>query len=321
MNSKREVLFDWMEQGHIAPENLQRALSVAGVYPSERNWRRFLDHLFLWIGTLMLAAGVICFFAFNWNDLDRFAKFGLVEALIVGALIGVWRLGLAHIAGKATLLAASLFVGVLLALIGQTYQTGADTFELFAAWAALILPWVLAGRLAALWLVWLALLNVATIFYYRTFGGLFGLLFSPTQSLWILFALNTFALMVWQTIALREKRDQWAIRILATASGGLITTLAVYFLVEPGSGSGWALLAWSAWLAVAYLVYRHLVPDVYVLAGGVLSVIVVVTTGLAHSMLKSSETAGALLFIGLVVIGLSAAGGWWLKRVAGEVRS
>ena len=48
-------------------------------------------------------------------------------------------------AGKAALLAASLFVGALLALIGQIYQTGADTFEMFAAWAALILPWVLVG--------------------------------------------------------------------------------------------------------------------------------------------------------------------------------
>ena len=317
MNSRRQVLLDWIEQGHIASENLQRALAVSGVYPSQQNWRRFLDHLFLWSGALMAAAGVICFFAFNWNDLDRFAKFGLVEALMVGALIGIWRLGLEHVAGKATLLVASLFVGVLVALIGQTYQTGADTFELFAAWAALILPWVLAGRLAALWLVWLTLLNLATILYYQTFGGLFGLLFTATQSLWVLFALNTLALLVWQMIAAREQRDQWAIRILATASGGLITTLAVYFLVETGSSS-WALVVWFAWLAIAYLVYRHIVPDVYVLAGGVLSVIVVVTTGLARNMLKSSETAGALLFIGLVVIGLSAAGGWWLKRVVGE---
>ena len=47
-------------------------------------------------------------------------------------------------AGKAALLAAALLTGGLLALIGQTYQTGADTFELFATWAALILPWVLA---------------------------------------------------------------------------------------------------------------------------------------------------------------------------------
>ena len=321
MNSRRQILLDWMEQGRIAPENLQRALSVTGVLPSGASWRRFLDHLFLWTGTLMLAAGVICFFAFNWNDLDRFAKFGLVETLIVGALIVVWRLGLEHIAGKVTLLVASLFVGVLLALIGQTYQTGADTFELFAAWAAFILPWVLAGRLAALWLVWLTLLNLATILYYKTFDGLFGLLFSPTQSIWILFALNTIALVIWEFIAARGTRDQWAIRILATASGGLITTLAVYFLVEMRSSSGWALLAWFAWLAIAYLVYRHILRDVYVLAGGVLSIIIVVATGLAQDMLKSGDSAGTLLFIGLVVIGLSAAGGWWLKRVAGEARS
>jgi len=58
-----------------------------------------------------------------------------------------------------------------------------------------------------------------------------------------------------------------------------------------------------------------------VLAGGVLSVIVVVTAWLGRIMLKSGDSAGALLFIGLVVIGLSAAGGWWLKQVVNEAKS
>ena len=181
MKATRQTLLDWAEQGKIPPGNLYDALSIAGVLPSRADWRRFLDLLLLWMGTLMVSAGVIFFFAYNWNDLGRFTKFGLSEALIVGALTVVWRFGLEHIAGKAMLLAGSLFVGTLLALIGQTYQTGADTFELFGIWAALILPWALAGRLAALWVLWLALLNVATVLYYQTFGGMFGLLFEPEQ--------------------------------------------------------------------------------------------------------------------------------------------
>ena len=38
-------------------------------------------------------------------------------------------------AGKAVLTLLSLLVGALLALTGQIYQTGADTYELFAWWA------------------------------------------------------------------------------------------------------------------------------------------------------------------------------------------
>src|SRR5699024_11365250 len=39
------------------------------------------------------------------------------------------------------LLIASIITGSLLALFGQVYQTGADTWQLFFAWAILITPW------------------------------------------------------------------------------------------------------------------------------------------------------------------------------------
>ena len=321
MRSRRHILLDWLEQDRIAPENLQDALAVAGVFPSAADWRRFLDQLLLWLGALLLAAGVIFFLAYNWNDLGRFAKFGLVEILVVGALNVVWRIGLEHIAGKVTLLAASLFVGALLALVGQTYQTGADTFELFAAWAALILPWVLAGRLAALWLVWIGLLNLATIFYYQTFGGLFGLLFGTDQLLWVLFVLNTIPLVVWELLARGGMRDRWAIRILATASGALVTALAILAVLELRGSNALGLLAWVAYFVGVYVVYRHMVLDVYVLAGGVLSVIVVITTWLGTHLLKSGGAAGAMLLIGMIVIGLSATGGWWLKQVVNGAKT
>ena len=314
MRSRRQILIDWIEQDRIAPGNLQSALSLSSVFPSTATWQRFLDQLLLWLGALMLAAGVIFFFAYNWNDLGRFAKFGLVEALLIAALVAIWRIGLESIAGKVTLLTASLLVGALLALVGQTYQTGADTFELFAAWAALILPWVLAGRLAALWLVWIALLNLAVIFYYLVFGGLFGFLFAPDKLLWALFALNTIALAIWEIIAARDTRDRWAMRILATASGAAVTALAIYALVEFHGGDSLGLLAWAVYFAGVYVVYRRMVLDVYVLAGGVLSIIAVATTWLATHLLKSGDAAGAMLFIGLIVIGLSA--GWMVAQAS-----
>jgi hypothetical protein len=54
------------------------------------------------------------------------------------------------------------------------------------------------------------------------------------------------------------------------------------------------------------------------LAGGVLSGVVVVAAFLGRVMSESRMEAGVFLFIGLVVIGLSAAGGFWLKNVANE---
>jgi uncharacterized membrane protein len=321
MSSRRQILIDWIEQDRISPANLHSALSLSSVFPSTANWQRFLDQLLLWLGALLLAAGVIFFFAYNWNDLGRFAKFALVEIPILAAMLVLWRIGLESLPGKVTLLAASLFVGALLALVGQTYQTGADTFELFAAWAVAILPWVLVGRLAALWLLWIGLLNFATLFYYLVFGGLFGFIFAPEQLLWALFVLNTIPLVIWELRAARDTQDRWALRILASASGAAVTALAIYSVVDFRHTTVLGLLVWVAYYVAIYVVYRVMILDVFVLAGGVLSVIAVVTAWLATNLLKSGDAAGAMLLIGLIVIGLSAAGGWWLKQVVNGARS
>jgi uncharacterized membrane protein len=137
--------------------------------------------------------------------------------------------------------------------------------------------------------------------------------------LWALFALNTLALAAWEFLA-SGNAERWALRILATGSGGLVTALAVYSVAEVRGDNGLGLLAWVAYLAGVFVVYRRMILDVYVLAGGVLSLIVVVTTWLGVHLMKSGD-AGALLLIGLVVIGLSGAGGWYLKQVVNEARS
>lgn len=319
MGSGRNDVLDWAEQGRIAPEKLRAALELSGALPRAVDWRRFLERLLLWMGTVMLAAAAIFFFAFNWQEMGRLAKIGLVEFLLLGALASIWRLGLERPAGKASLFAASLLVGALLALIGQIYQAGADTFELFAAWAAAILPWALLGRLPALWLLWLALANLALSFYFLTFGILWGLIFAPEKLLWLLFGLNTVALVVWEALAaggIEWLRERWSVRILATASGAMATALGMFDILDWRSASGWGAPVWLAWLGAAYAAYRHWVKDMYVLAGGALSLIVMVATFLGKHI--QMREAGAFLFIGMVIIGLSAAAGWWLKKVANE---
>jgi uncharacterized membrane protein len=316
MQERHEIL-DWAEEGRIAPQNVRRALDLAGALPDSGAWRQFLDWLLLFAGTLLVAAGVIFFLAFNWNDLGRMAKFALVEVLLVAALAALWRFGVEHIAGKAAMLGAALLTGALFALIGQTYQTGADTFELFAVWAIAILPWALVARFPALWLFCVLLVNLAGFFYLGTMRRPIWFFGGTERQLWLLFALNTVALIVWEGLALsgiQWLRERWSVRILATASGGFATALAVSDIVSRQSGAGVA--AWVAWMVAAYILYRHKVKDLFVLAGGVLSVVVVISTFIIRHMFRAD--AGAFLFIGLLIIGISAAGGWWLKSIAAE---
>ena len=317
MPSTRKTLLELAEQGRIAPQHLRQALMLTGSLPTKAHWQRFLDQLLLWLGTILVSTGTIFFFAYNWSALGRFAKFGLVELFVIGSLLFVWWIGLEHIVGKAALLASSLLVGTLLALIGQIYQTGADTFELFATWALAILPWVLVGRFAALWMVWLVVVHIATVLYYQTFVGI---LFIPQKMLWILLLLSTAALIVWEGCSasgVAWLRERWATRLLATASGSFMTALALLCVLdEPGSGI-LSLVVWIGWLGGVYGVYRHLILDVYVLAGSVLSVVTVVSCFLGQRVLPMSE-AWSFLYLGLAVIGLSAVGGWWLKQIAAQ---
>ncbi len=253
------------------------------------------------------------------QDLGRFEKLALVQGLVVAALVVVGWQGLDRLAGKATLFGAALLVGALLALVGQIYQTGADTFELFAAWGLAILPWALVARFAPLWVLWIGIANLAIVLYYATFGGLLGVLFGPERLLWVLFAFNTLALVVWESLAaagIGWLAGRWAPRLLALASGGLMTALAIWDLVDWRATSGFAVPLWVAWLGVAYLVYRRWRPDLFVLAGGVSSVVAVVATFLLEQM--GLADYGGFLLVALAVIGLSAVGTRWLHAVAQE---
>ena len=137
--------------------------------------------------------------------------------------------------------------------------------------------------------------------------------------LWVLFAFNTAALTVWEIVAARGvewSSQRWGTRLLASASGGLVTALAITQILDAHDAGIWAVPAWLVWLATAWAVYRRFIKDVYVLAGGVLSVIVVVATFFGKHL--SGDSAGGFLLVGLIVIALSAAGGWWLKNLAAE---
>ncbi len=157
MIAARDVLLRWTATGALPRERLPGALRIAGVVPSPAQWTTFLARACTWIGVALLAAAAMCFIAANWQALGRFAKFALVEGAIVAALaVAAWR-GLDTLAGRAALFACAVLMGVLLALVGQVYQTGADTYELFCAWAVAIAVWVVLGRQPALWLLWIAL--------------------------------------------------------------------------------------------------------------------------------------------------------------------
>ena len=322
MKSRRAQLLAWVEAGAIAPERVAQALVLSGVVPDRQGWQRFMDRLLLVLGALTLAAAVIFFFAYNWNALGKLAQFALAEVLVVLPLLAYWKLGVDKLAAKVSLLAAAIMVGALLAVYGQTYQTGADTLQLFATWAALILPWVLVGQFPALWLLWLVLLNVSVVMYCMVFRSFLWIsIGSVDQMLWLLLLLNTAAWALWEVASLRFAWlvSPWAVRLLAVASGVAMAMLVLNSIFDPSTGRVLPWLAYIAWLGILYFVYRRKRPDLFMLAGACLSLIACITSLVAKLMLDRSEAAGLMLFLAMLVVAEAAAAAIWLKRVHAEM--
>ena len=189
----------WLDSGAIAADRAEEAFAASGLAPDAAAWLRFVDALLLLLGGLARASGVVFFVAFNWDSIDTLLQFALVQVALFIAVLAWWRLGLDQPAGQVALLVAAVLLGALLALFGQTYQTGADPWQLFATWALLMLPWAVVGRFAPLWLLWLLLLNLALAMYYKARFGLLGAAFGSKDDLvWLLFALNGLAWIAWE---------------------------------------------------------------------------------------------------------------------------
>ncbi len=322
MDDARSAIFEWALRGRLPEAKVPEALRLGEVTPDRGAWWNFIDRLLLGLGVVFVAVGGTFFVAANWQAMGLFVKFGLIEVPIVACIAMCWWRGLDTRVARATLFAAALFTGALLALVGQVYQTGADTFELFVAWAIAIVAWAAVARMPALWLLWLGIVNAAITFYFAVFPNLFGFLFFEHWNvLWALFAFDALALVVWEIACARGiewLRARWAIRAVVFAGGTAITAAALLHAIDLDRTHLWTLLVYGVWLAAMYWAYRRRTTDLFVLAGCVLSV-ALVAAALALRLLLSAD-AGGLLLTGILVSGIAAWGARWLRRVAAEER-
>lgn len=138
-------------------------LPPANVRPQAAHWRAALHTLAIFATALFACTALVCLIAYNWEDLHRFARIALVATafLVPCALAAVRGKTPPDALQQALYLAAMLAAGGLFALIGQIYQTGADTWQLFALWAVLTLPLALIARTRLCWLLWFVLADCA----------------------------------------------------------------------------------------------------------------------------------------------------------------
>lgn len=319
--SDRGTLLALAEDGALTPWQLAQAAAVAPLVPARDEWLAGADRVLAVAGALLLAAGLIFFFAWNWDALHRFAKLGIA----IGALAACTGTALAAApfgtVWRAALLAACLATGALLALIGQTYQTGADIWELFVAWAALMTPFVLLARSSASWLLWVAVANAGLLRYlseswWARFIGALG----DAESLLAIAALNGAVLLAFEFAghALLATPRRHVVRL---AGLGVLAPLALGacfswwdtdFLVV-----GLTFVVVATGFAHVYLTRRR---DVPMLALAVFATIAVATAALIRVLPRSADFL-AINLVAVFVIASTGVAGMWLTRLHREGRS
>jgi len=128
---------------------------LAGFQREPRSLAWWLPRGVAVLAAALLGMGLIFWVAANWEDLGRTGRFALIQAVFVVACLGAFVFSAAR---APLLLIAMLAIGGLFAYFGQTYQTGADPWQLFAVWAVLALPLCLVARSDVLWTPWMLVL-------------------------------------------------------------------------------------------------------------------------------------------------------------------
>ncbi len=314
--------------GALPPETLDRALEIAAEPPGAEAWRRSLDLVLLALGSGLFVAGLFFLLAWNWDSLGRLEKLSVPAAAVALAAGAAARLGVDRLAGKVLLTAASLLVGALLAVFGLVYQTGADPYGLFLAWAALILPWVLVARFPWLWLLLVALVDTSVILY----AGQVLDAETSEEVAWValvLAGIDGGAWAAWEALGggrvpwMAGRTTPW---FLGTATLAALAFAALVLISGPDRAGppGWigaALLL--ATLGAMTRVHRRLRPDLALLASGAVVVLVVLTC-LAGRVLYEDlriRDEGGLFILGLLVVILGGALALWLRRTHAAMRA
>lgn len=263
------------------------------VWPTD--WRVFLTKLAWGLAVLLLASGLVTWIAANWENWGHVAKFALAQGavLVSAGLALLFRRrsgGWGHDLGVPAALTglAAVATGGLLALIGQTYQTGADPWQLFALWTVLIIPWVFTVRSVFLSVLWLVLINTALYLWIDVARlGWFGR--SYTTQTWLALAANALLLLAAETIW-RARHDPW--RIVPR-----VAAIAVGFFIGAQVMEGNFLLGLVLFL-VLYGIYHYRRPDLLIMS--------LASFGAygSLSMLIIEYAADAFLLIVVVIVGL-----------------
>ena len=345
MSHPRRTIELLLKQGLLPFTQVDAAASHLEIYPTKQTWLRFFDKALLIIGAIALALSLVFFIAYNWQNMGKMGKFALVEGALVITIALYITLSFKRqfqLIQQLLLLIASIITGSLLALFGQVYQTGADTWQLFTGWALLITPWVIIARFPALWLLWLGLINTGLTLYLDLIdlsfiNGIYQRIAQVATLVLINFIVFTISIISIENQT-RQPTDihtnanssinskinnqtksslHWSTYIVGLLSTGFITYLAIIPVFENTNHLATLItvVSWLGWCSFMFWRFRQRHVDLLMLTYLSFSIVVVVMFWVGEWLLDDFEVGG-FLTLALLLIGMSSAAVRWLRNVS-----
>ncbi|TYB72657.1 DUF2157 domain-containing protein [Bizionia saleffrena] len=277
-------------------KNIDQTLKE-NIYSTKEAWQKFLRLFFISLGVSFTIAGIIFFFAYNWAHLDKFFKIGLVEGLITATTLVILFSKLSHDIKNIILTGAAMLVGVLFAIFGQIYQTGANAYDFFLGWTLLITLWVAVSNFAPLWLIFILLTNTTIVLYSQQIAHNWSFVFITT----LLFSCNSVFLIA--TLFINKinnalKPPRWFTNSLALAVVTSSTIGISFGLFDNSKGTLFVLLTVSLLAYSAGIWYGLKARNGFYLSVIPFSVIVIISA----LLIKLSDDFGMFFLITIFVI-------------------
>lgn len=246
------------------------------------------------IGLALIAVSIVYLLAANWWMLPKFVQLFMPQVLLLGsALLSV------HFAAREKLrqsldTVSGLMLGLSLAVIGQIYQTGADSYQLFLLWVLLLLPWLYRPNIGV-FALFCVVSQLALYFYFK-------------QSFWLVRAETAYLLSLNLLTGLSliyALRYYPVLRYLLIAVVVLISVFSMFRFIDSNSIWYLASVLVLALLFSTYFYTRQQQLETSLLVAGLALSFSILIFDLTDQYLQNS--AAGLLVLALLIFGWFAA--------------
>jgi uncharacterized membrane protein len=299
------VVADVVRERNLSGAQRRELLALGGVGAERPALVALLPLILIGLAGLLGGLGLIFAVAANWADLPRTTQFALLQAAVAVGAFGMIALPQLRMPLALWCLLAT---GGLLAFFGQTYQTGADAWQLFALWAALNLPLALGARSDAVWSAWALVAVTAVSLWVSAHTGHHWRAEADDLAAHLIGWALAFGPMLTLSspVGRRVGAGIWARRTAACLAVLLVTATAVEALFGEHP-TAHVLLALLALGGAGWAAGRPASFELFNLSAAALGLNVVLVGGLAWLLFhgrSSGDPIGPFLLLGLLAAGL-----------------